>query len=105
MATTASKPEIRMIIEEGGSGASERLRAADPRFAAELASYLEEFEVRALSYDPVTPTLAERPELALDQIADQLARAYDTAATEGDRARVRASALDEARAGSGWKGP
>lgn len=105
MATAASKPEIRMIIEEGGLGASERLQAADPRFAAELASYREEFEVRALSYDPVTPTLAERPELALGQIADQLARAYDTAATEGDRARMRASALDEARAVLARKAP
>jgi pyruvate,water dikinase len=51
----------------------------------------------ALSYDPATPSLAERPELALGLLADQVARGFDAGALEQDRSHDRTAALAEAR--------
>lgn len=70
----ASRPDTRRVVVAGGADAVDRLRRADPEVAAELASYLDEFGMQALSCDPVTPALGEQPELVLGLMADQLSR-------------------------------
>lgn len=88
----------RQVLAEGGPGTLERLRAHDPAFAAAFDTYLEDFGMLALSYDPATPSLAERPELALGLLADQVALGFDATAVEADRSDARSSALAEAEA-------
>jgi pyruvate,water dikinase len=73
----AADPDKRRVLGGGGPEALERLRALDPGFVAAFDAYLEEFGMLALSYDPATPSLAERPELALGLLADQVARGFD----------------------------
>jgi pyruvate,water dikinase len=85
----ANRSETRRIITEGGAKALDRLRGADPGFASEFDSYLEEFGTRALDYDTATPSLAEDPDLALGLIADRFASGFN--------AEDRAERLQEAR--------
>lgn len=89
-------PGKRMVLAEGGPGTLERLQSLDQEFAAAFGAYLEEFGMLALSYDPATPSLAERPELALGLLADQVVRGFDAAALEVDRSDGRTAALAEA---------
>jgi phosphohistidine swiveling domain-containing protein len=94
--TVATDPEKRRIIEEGGPEALDRLRETDPDFAAEFGSYLDEYGMAALSYDPATRSLAERPDLALGLLADQLVRGFDASAGDARQAQRRDAVLQEA---------
>src|SRR5205085_2040512 len=86
----------RMARGEPPSAAA--LLALDSEFAAAFAGYQREFGCRGLGYEPAEPTLAESPALVLGLIRDQIARGYDPAADEEALRRVRAEALNEARA-------
>jgi len=55
------------------SAPTHEVLAADPEFAAAFSDYAERFCFRALTYDVRDPTLAERPELVLNLVRDQLA--------------------------------
>lgn len=91
-----ANPDKRRVLAEGGPGALDRLRALDPSFAAAFDAYLEEFGMLALGYDPMTPSLRERPELALGLLADQVALGFDAEAVDADRSDSRTAALAEA---------
>lgn len=90
-------PAVRALLTRVDTRTADRLAAADPAFAAELAAYTHEFGCRAIRYEIADPTVAERPELTLQLLADQLARGYDPAAEVAALARVRARTLAEAR--------
>ena len=96
-AIAATRPETRRIITEGGAEALDRLRRTDPAFASEFDSYLEEFGTRALDYDIATPSLAEKPELALGLITDLFASGFNAEVRTARLQEARTAALDEAR--------
>jgi hypothetical protein len=62
--------QVRRLL---ASAPSHEVLAADPEFAAAFDDYVERFCFRALTYDVRDPTLAERPELVLNLVRDQLA--------------------------------
>lgn len=101
----ASRPETRRIVEEGDGDALERLRDLDPGFATAFASYMREYGTRGLAYDPVAPSLAEEPLVALGLIADQLVRGFDSAAGVARLTRTREAGMAEARAALTSKAP
>lgn len=67
--------------------------AADPAFAEAFADYLARFCFRAITYDVSDPLLAERPELVIGLVRDQLALTDRPAPGDGS------DAIDLARAG------
>jgi pyruvate,water dikinase len=65
--------------------------AADPEFAEAFADYLTRFCFRAITYDVSDPLLAERPDLVLGLLRDQLTLAGRPAPED------RSGAIEEAR--------
>lgn len=59
---------VRLI----GTAPIDRVLAADPEFAAAFANHLDRFCFRAITYDVTDPILAERPELVIGLVRDQL---------------------------------
>jgi rifampicin phosphotransferase len=93
----ARSPSVRSVLERLDDGSVERACAADAAFAARFADYLREYGCRALSYEFVEPTLAERPELILQLIRDQVERGYDPSADAEVHTARRRAAAGEAR--------
>jgi hypothetical protein len=94
--------QVRRLLT---SAPSHEVLAADAEFAAAFDDYVDRFCFRALTYDVRDPTLAERPELVLSLVRDQLADGRPSVAP-GDgapliaeaRARLTtATAQDQAR--------
>lgn len=71
---------------------ADRVLAADAGFAAAFADYVDRFCYRALTYDLSDPTLAERPELVLNLVRNQLTLAGRPASEPGDGVGVIAEA-------------
>jgi rifampicin phosphotransferase len=81
-----------------GDRAVGRLEEVDAEFAAAFHAYLHGFGCRALRYDVAEPTLAERPEVALGLVRDQLERSYDAEARATAQRAQRDAAVARARA-------
>jgi len=100
MATLAARArlneELRQQLAAGGRGAVDRLAEVDPGFAQAFEAYVKQWARRAVSYDPIDPSLAERPDLLLGLVKDQLVHAYDGQADAKALADRRAEVAAEA---------
>lgn len=94
----AASPGVRPLLDRFDQLGVEEVLAADPAFGEAFRAYLREFGCRVLGYELVEPTLAERPDLVLGLVRDQVLRTYDPAADAEALAARRISALTEARA-------
>ena len=93
-----AKPSVRALLAHVDDTTSARLASVDAEFADAFAAYQREFGCRALRYEVVDPTVAERPALVLGLIRDQLARDYNPAQEAERLQQRRAAVLAEARA-------
>jgi pyruvate,water dikinase len=100
-----TQPVLRAILARGGPQALEMLAAADPDFAQELTTYLEQFAGRALGYEVAEPTLAESKGLTLSLLTHQVADGFDPAAQAAESAERRRLALAEARSALATQSP
>ena len=87
--TAAGSAEVRRLL---GDAPTDRVLAADAAFAAAFADYVDRFCFRALTYDLSDPTLAERPELVLNLVRDQLTLGGKPVSEPGDGAGIIAEA-------------
>ncbi len=90
-------PAVVELLQENDPDTERRLAGVDARFANAFAAYQENFGCRALQLDVIEPTLAERPELTLGLLRDQLLRAYDPEAEATAAAERREAAAATAR--------
>jgi len=100
-AIAGRRDEVVRLI---GDAPVDQVLAADREFAEAFADYLARFCFRAITYDVTDPLLAERPELVLGLVRDQLALVNRPTPGDGsgviDEARTRLaarSAADRAR--------
>ena len=96
-ALAGQRTAVRDLLAAVDATTPDRLRDADPDFAARLDAYLAEYGHRALRYEIADPTIAEVPVLTLRLLADQLERRYDPEAEIAGLARRRAEVADRAR--------
>ncbi len=75
----------------------EQMAAVDAGFAAAFAGYRREFGCRTVGYEAAEPTLAEKQELILAMIKNQIQRRYNPEADAQLLAEKRAGLRDEAR--------
>jgi rifampicin phosphotransferase len=95
-------PAVVELLHDIDRGTERRIGSVDPRLGGALAAYQRTYGCRALAIDVMQPTLAERPELTLGLLRDQLLRAYDPeaeAAAAAERREAAAQAAREALAG------
>ncbi len=85
------------LLKQGDAAAIEPMAAADPEFAAALASYNRDFARRTIRYELADPTLAEMPEFLLSLLKAQIQLHYDPANGAEALAARRREALEEAR--------
>ena len=88
---------LRREFETIDGGTLARLAAIDPDWAADFEAYRGTFGVRGLSRDPADATIADRPLLVLQMIADQLATGFDPDAPDRESAKRRSEAREEAK--------
>jgi phosphohistidine swiveling domain-containing protein len=89
---------VRTFLEKGAYSNIESLADISPEFAAAFSAYQYEFGCRALQYAFHAPTLAEKPELTLNLIRDQLIRDFNLVKIGATLDEKRTAALDKARA-------
>jgi phosphohistidine swiveling domain-containing protein len=94
----ADRPAVRALVERADREATARIADEDPEFAAALEVYQRQFGTRALRYEVAAATLAERPEITIATLRDQLRRAYDPSSHVDALAARRADMVAEARA-------
>ncbi|GHE12685.1 PEP/pyruvate-binding domain-containing protein [Streptomyces alanosinicus] len=86
------------LPEAADAAALRDLLRTDRQFAEAFETYRTAYGCRALQYELAAPTLAERPELILallrDQLADGGGRGRDGAEVERERGQAVAAALD-----------
>jgi rifampicin phosphotransferase len=82
----------------------DQVRRDHPGFAAEATAYLAEYGVRSLGADIAEPTMAERPDLLLRLVADQLRSGTDPADPLRAARADRQTALALARAALAARG-
>jgi pyruvate,water dikinase len=91
------RPAVLELLAEIDDTTPGRLAEADPDFAQAFSSYLEANGHRILTYDVMTPTLAETPHLLLRLVADQLEISFSPDQAAEEARRTRNQAADEAR--------
>jgi pyruvate,water dikinase len=91
------RPAVLELLAEIDDTTPGRLAEADPDFAQAFSSYLEANGHRILTYDVMTPTLAETPYLLLRLVADQLEISFSPDQAAEEARRTRNQAADEAR--------
>lgn len=91
------RPAVRALVERDEPPTAASLEEAGPEFAAAFARYQEEFGHRTIRYDVVDFTLAERPDLTLRLVRDQLARPFDAPQEAQRLAALREERMQEAR--------
>ena len=72
-ASAAKSPVAQTTILEGAAGWLQRLRSEAPGIGAAFDRYVAEYGHRAISYDPGSPTLAERPAVLAKLFRDRMA--------------------------------
>jgi pyruvate,water dikinase len=88
---------LRTEFEAIDGGTLARLAKIDPDWAADFEAYRRTFGVRGLSRDPADATIADRPLLILQMIADQLAAGFDPGASDHANASRRSERRAEAK--------
>jgi len=91
------RPAVRQLFEQFDHDTPRHLAEVDGDFAAAFERYMEEFGGRTLRWDLNEPTVAEKPELVMSLIRDQMANGYDPEAAAAAVERKRAALLAEAR--------
>ena len=89
-------PALQEMLSRTDPGTVERMGAIDNGFAEAFNIYQWEFGCRAIGYEVAEPTLAEKPELSLAMIKNQVYRMYDSEADARLLAEKRACLRDEA---------
>jgi len=92
-----NRPAVRQLLAAIDEATSGRLAEADPDFARAFSSLVKASGHRVLSYDVMTPTLAETPNLLLRLVADQLDSRFSPNQAAEEARRRRDQAADEAR--------
>jgi pyruvate,water dikinase len=92
-----SNQAVGELLHDIDHDTERRIASADARLAGALAAYRRTYGCRALAIDVMQPTLAERPELTLGLLRDQLLRAYDPDGEEAAAAERREAAAHAAR--------
>lgn len=91
-----SNPALKQLLAGRDPRAIDRLAEIDPAFAEAFAAYVRQWAHRGINYEVADPTLAERPELLLGLVHDQVILSYkgeaDAAALAAKRAKVAAEA-------------
>jgi pyruvate,water dikinase len=94
----AERPAVSRLLVAVDQGTATRIAEADPEFAAAFDDYQQEFGCRALRYEIADSSLAERPELTLRLLADQVVRNYDPGDAPAALKDRRSAAGERARA-------
>jgi rifampicin phosphotransferase len=92
-----SNPAVVELLQDIDRHSERRIGSVDPGLGGALAAYQRTYGCRALVLDVMQPTLAERPELTLGLLRDQLLRAYDPQAEAAEAAQRRDAAARSAR--------
>ncbi len=98
----ADRPVVSSLLATVDRGTAARLAEADPEFARAFEDYQREFSCRVLRYEIAELSLAERPELTLHLLSDQVGRNYDPdveAAALAERRRAAKQRAHDALAG------
>jgi rifampicin phosphotransferase len=90
-----SEPTLKRLLEEGAE--AEAVLAADPVFALAFREFERWYGTRTIGYDVADATLAERPDLVLSQVRDQLRTGRGHGAGAAGLASHRHVELDAAR--------
>jgi pyruvate,water dikinase len=90
-------PAVTSLLAHADESTPGRLPAIEPEFADAFSSYVAAIGHRAVRYDVLEPTLAERPHLLLKQVGDQLASGYSPENAAASTKRTRMHAAAEAR--------
>ena len=93
-----SKPAIRQLLASVDETTPGKLAGADADFANAFNRYVEATAHRAVRFDVVDPNLAERPDLLLRLVADQMTNGFSPEQVAHESQRRRDAATDEARA-------
>lgn len=96
-----AKPEIRDLLAAVDVSTPGRLATVDPEFARAFVDYVEATGHRAVRYDVIEPTLAERPDLLLRLVANQLELPFSPEQVSAEAAQRRDAAEQEALAALG----
>jgi len=92
-----NRPAVRELLAEIDETTTERLAEVDPDFARAFSSYVEANGHRVLSYNVMTPTLAETPHLLLRLVAHQLEIAFSPDQAAEEARQRRNEVADEAQ--------
>jgi rifampicin phosphotransferase len=90
-------PAIRQLLANVDETTPGKLAGVDPAFAAAFTRYLESTAHRAVRFDVVDPNLAERPDLLLRLVAEQMTSGFSHEQAAGLAQRRRDEATKEAR--------
>jgi rifampicin phosphotransferase len=94
----AHSASMRPMLGRLDNRPTDEVIGADAGFAEAFRAYQRDYGCRALGYEVVEPTLAEKPELILQLVRDQVLRGYDPDLDSAQLSAARATALGEARA-------
>jgi pyruvate,water dikinase len=97
-------PFVTELLKNVDETTLPRLSAEAPEFARAFAGYVAAIGHRAVRYDVLEPTLAERPHLLLKQVSDQITSGYSPDRAAASAARGRRLAASEARRILGQRG-
>ncbi len=92
-----SSPAIRQLLANVDETTPGKLSGVDPAFAGAFTRYLESTAHRAVRFDVLDPNLAERPDLLLQLVADQMTSGFSHEQAAGLAQRRRDEATNEAR--------
>lgn len=93
-----SRPDVLALLDVADESTLPLLRLKAPEFAAGVDTHLAVYGHRTMSYDVIEPTLAERPQLLLQLIAQHAHSGFDAARAEEEAETRSAQATARARA-------
>ncbi|MTI85137.1 MAG: hypothetical protein FH756_14890 [Firmicutes bacterium] len=92
-----ASPQLKNLLRRIDRSTAERMAATDNGFAEAFAGYRREYGCRTMGYEVADPTLAEKPELILAMIDNQIQSEYDPETDTRSLAEKRECLRDEAR--------
>ncbi len=96
-ALAGARSGVRALLDDPQAAAGGLPAGTDPEFAAAFAAYLRECGCRGLRYEVAEQTLAERPDMVLGLVRDQLVGGYEPQAEAAAQTARRAEAVASAR--------
>jgi phosphohistidine swiveling domain-containing protein len=91
------RPAIRNLLESIDDHTLDRLADVDGEFAEAFFYYQRNYGYRTIRWGIKDPTLAERPNLVLSLIRDQMKRGFDPEAAKAELAQKRSQKIAAAR--------